>query len=279
MTARIMWSKRLKSFYLHAILGAGAFLMVVPFIWMLVTSIKEPGTEFVFPPEWIPKKLDFSNYPKALELVPLVQLMFNSIKVAGLITIGELITGSMAAFAFARLRFPGRDIIFLAYLSTMMVPHQVTLLPQFILMKYLGWLDTHFALVVPYLVGAFGTFLLRQFFMTIPKELEEAATIDGCSPLRIYWNIILPLSKPALAALAIFVFMGAWNNLLTPLIFVSSMEMRTLPIGLAFFVDFYQIKYTLLMAAATMALLPVMIVYLAAQKYFIEGITLSGLKG
>jgi multiple sugar transport system permease protein len=279
MSNTVSTAEKIKKINIHLILAAGAFFMIIPFVWMLVTSLKEPGTEFVFPPQWIPQRLDFSNYPKALDLVPLVQLTFNSVRVASIVTLGQLITASMAAYAFARLKFPGRDQIFMAYLATMMVPQQVTLIPQFIIMKFLGLLDTTYSLILPNLVAAFGTFLLRQFFMTLPKELEEAATIDGCNPIRIFLNIILPLTKPALSALAIFVFMGSWNNLLQPLIFVSSMAVRTLPLGLAYFVDFYEIKYTLLMAAATMALLPVIIVYLSAQKYFVEGITLSGIKG
>jgi multiple sugar transport system permease protein len=273
------WNRRLKSVYLHFILGLGAAIMVLPFIWMLITSVKAPGTEFAFPPQWIPDTFEILNYRNALDRAPLMLFMFNSIKVATLITIGQLITASLAAFAFARLQFPGRDVIFVLYLATMMIPEQVTLLPQFVIMKNLGWLDTHNALIFPKLVEAFGVFLLRQFFLTIPKELEESARIDGCGPFRIYWHIILPISKPALSALGIFVFMGSWNNLLHPLVFLTSMELKTLPVGLAYFVGFYQIDYTMLMAATTMSLLPVIIVYLFAQKYFIEGITLSGIKG
>jgi len=272
-------TQKLKPLILHTILIFGALIMIIPFVWMLSTSLKQPGTEFVFPPKWIPDSFDFTNYPNALDLVPLFQQMINSIKVAGLITIGQVITSATAAYAFARLKFPGRDLLFFIYLATMMVPEHVTLIPQFVLINYLDWLDTHKALIIPKLVEAFGVFLLRQFFMTIPRELEEAAIIDGCSPFRIFWNIMLPLSKPAISALAIFVFMGSWNNLLHPLIFLSSPEMRTLPVGLAFFSDFYQVEYTLLMAAATMALGPVILVYLFAQKYFIEGIALSGIKG
>lgn len=278
MNANLL-TQKLKPLIMHIILIIGALIMIVPFVWMLSTSLKQPGTEFVFPPKWIPDTFDFANYPNALELVPLFQQMINSIKVAGLITIGQVITSATAAYAFARLQFPGRDLLFMIYLATMMVPEHVTLIPQFVIVNYLDWLDTHKALIIPKLVEAFGVFLLRQFFMTIPRELEEAAIIDGCSPIRVFWNIMLPLSKPALSALAIFVFMGSWNNLLHPLIFLSSPEMRTLPVGLAFFSDFYQVEYTLLMAAATMALGPVILVYLFAQKYFIEGIALSGIKG
>ncbi|MDF2964001.1 MAG: araQ [Paenibacillus sp.] len=272
-------SSKIRPVVLHLILSAGAFLMVIPFIWMISTSLKEPGSEFIFPPQWIPERLDVSNYPRALERVPLFTQMLNSLKVAGLITIGQIITSTTAAYAFARMRFPGREFLFIVYLATMMVPEHVKLIPQFIVMNYLDMLDTHASLIVPKLVSAFGVFLLRQFFMTIPRELEEAAIIDGCNPIRTFWNIMLPLSKPAITALAIFTFMGSWNDLLEPLIFISSNEMRTLPVGLAFFSDFNQVDYTLLMAAATMALGPVIVVYLFAQRYFIEGITLSGIKG
>jgi multiple sugar transport system permease protein len=274
-----LMSNKIKPLVLHLILLTGAFIMVIPFIWMLSTSLKVPGTEFIFPPQWIPKRLDFSNYPRALDRVPLFTQMLNSLKVASLITIGQLITSATAAYAFARMRFPGREFLFIVYLATMMVPEHVKLIPQFVVMNYLDMLDTHSSLIVPKLVSAFGVFLLRQFFMTIPRELEEAAIIDGCNPIRVFWNIMLPLCKPALTALAIFVFMGSWNDLLHPLIFISSNKMRTLPVGLAFFSDFNQVDYTLLMAAATMALGPVIIVYLFAQRYFIEGITLSGIKG
>ncbi|WP_246079108.1 carbohydrate ABC transporter permease [Paenibacillus piri] len=272
-------SNKIKPFVSHIVLLIGALMMVMPFVWMLSTSLKQPGTEFVFPPQWIPEKFDWSNYPGALDRVPLFTQMLNSLKVASLITIGQVATSATAAYAFARMRFPGREWLFVVYLATMMVPEHVKLIPQFVVMNYLDMLDTHSSLIVPKLVSAFGVFLLRQFFMTIPRELEEAAIIDGCNPLRVFWNIMLPLSKPALTALAIFVFMGSWNDLLHPLIFISSNEMRTLPVGLAFFSDFNQVDYTLLMAAATMALGPVIVVYLFAQRYFIEGIALSGIKG
>jgi len=182
-------------------------------------------------------------------------------------------------YAFARLEFPGREKLFFAYLGTMMIPYQVTLIPLFILMRYLGWIDSHLSLIVPACFSAFGTFLLRQFFLTIPKELEEAARIDGSSEFGIYSRIILPLAKPALATLGVFTFMWSWNDFMGPLIFINTMEKKTLTLGLASFQGMYTTDWTLLMAASVMALLPLIVIFLFAQRYFVEGITLSGIKG
>lgn len=263
----------------HFFLAIGGLGMVIPFLWMLSTSLKNDQQAYIFPPIWIPDPVVFANYKTVWEALPFDRFLINSIVVALLVTLGQLTTCAMGAFAFARLRFPGREKLFLLYLGTMMIPFQVTMIPVFILVKYLQWLDTYQGLIIPSLFSAYGTFLLRQFFMSIPSELEDAAKIDGCSYVRIFWNIILPLSKPALATLGIFVFMWSWNNFLWPLLIVNSLEMKTLPLGLSYFLGQYTIYWNLLMAGTTIALVPVLVVFFFAQRYFVAGITLTGLKG
>jgi multiple sugar transport system permease protein len=263
----------------HVMLVAGAVTMVIPFLWMLSTSLKSDQQAYIFPPIWIPTPIVWGNYGTVWEALPFNRFLINSAIVSILVTLGQLTTCSMGAFAFARLRFPGRDRLFVLYLATMMIPFQVTMIPVFILVKSFRWLDTYQALIIPMIFSAYGTFLLRQFFMTIPTELEDAAKIDGCSYWRIFWNIIMPLSKPALATLGIFVFMWSWNNFLWPLLVVNSLEMKTLPLGLAYFLGQYTIYWNLLMAGTTIALVPVLVAFFLAQRYFVEGITLTGLKG
>jgi multiple sugar transport system permease protein len=194
------------------------------------------------------------------------------------VTLGQLMTCSLAAYAFARLQFRGREVLFYLFLGTMMIPGQVIMIPSFMVLYWLGWIDTYYALIVPGLASAFGTFLLRQFFLTIPRDLEDAASIDGCSRFGVLWRIILPLSRPALATLAVFTFMGVFNDFLWALIVVSSDEMKTVQLGLAIFRDRYQTDWGQLMAASVTATLPILMVFFFAQKYFIKGITLSGLK-
>jgi multiple sugar transport system permease protein len=220
----------------------------------------------------------FQNYLDAWTAVPFPRFFLNSIIVTVCVTFGQVLTSSLAAFAFARLEFPGRDKLFLAYLGTMMIPGQVTMIPIFILLKKLNWIDTYKALILPGMFSAYGTFMLRQFFLTIPKDLEDAAVIDGCGKLRIWWNMIIPLSKAALATLTTFTFMGCWNEFMWPLIVTNSLSMKTLPVGLASFQGLYSTNWTLLMAASLIVLFPVLIVYLFNQRFFTEGIVLSGLK-
>jgi ABC-type glycerol-3-phosphate transport system permease component len=206
--------------------------------------------------------------------------LVNSVKIATIATIGQVISCAMAAFAFARLRFPARNLLFFILLATLMVPTHVTLIPTFFIIRWLGWIDTHWSLTVPWwLGGAFGTFLLRQFFLTIPVEMMEAAKIDGAGYWRIFWRIYLPLSGPALATLAVFTFMGSWNNLLGPLIFLNSTEKMTVTLGLTLLQGQYYSQWTLLMAGAIVSVIPTLIVFFIAQKYFVEGIVRAGLKG
>jgi multiple sugar transport system permease protein len=263
----------------HLILIAGTVVMVLPFLWMLSTSFKAPGKTFVYPPEWIPNPIVWENYPNMWTALPFGQFFINSVKIASLTTIGQLVTCSMAAFAFSILKFRGRDILFLLLIATLMIPYQVTLIPTFILFSKIGWVGTHLPLWVPaFWGGAFGTFLLRQFYLTIPIDLAESARIDGASIWQIFRHIYVPLSGPAMAALAIFTFMWSWNDLLNPLIYVTELDQLTLTIGLSFFQNQYGGKWTLMMAGAVVSILPILAIFFFAQKYFIQGIAMTGLK-
>jgi len=276
----------------YLILVSGSVLMMAPFLWMVLTSLKGPGNIFVIPPQWLPKPPHFENYVKVWSVFPVDFNLFglhltggflvaflNSAFVSVTLTIGQIITSAMGAYAFARLRFPGRDRIFLAYLLTLMIPFQVTMIPTFILLKYLGWIDTYQGLIVPGLVSAYGTFFLRQFFLTIPGELEEAALIDGASRYRIFLTIILPLSRPAIATLAIFTFLGVWNDFLWPLVVINSPEKMTLPLVLNNLRGLYSTDWTILMPASVIVVMPVILLFLFNQRYITEGIALTGLKG
>lgn len=267
-----------KGIIFHLVIYALALATLAPFIWMVLTSLKDMNEIYVYPPKWLPEKFHFENYKNAFEAAPFGRFYLNSIIVALSVTFGQLITCSMAAFAFARLRFRGSNLLFYIFLGTMMIPYNVTMIPSFMMLYWLGWIDSFKALIVPGLASAFGTFLLRQFFMTIPKELEEAAYIDGASRFKVLMRIIIPLSKPALATLAIFTFMGAFNDFIWALIVLNSEEMRTVQLGLAIFRDRYLTQWDLLMAGSVTAVLPILLVFFFAQKYFIKGITLSGLK-
>lgn len=278
LTREIDYKKMIKQFLFYTILILGAAIMLIPFIWMVSTSLKTSGSTMVLPPQIIPEEMNWGNYVRVTEAFPVFKFLWNSLFVAITSTLGQILLCSMAAYAFARLEFKGRDLIFIIYLATLMVPTQVTMTPQFILMKYLGWLDTYQGLILPGIFNAFGTFLLRQFFLGIPKELEEAAFIDGASHFRVFGQIILPLAKPALATLAIFSFMQSWNNFLWPLIVVSEPEMMTLPLGLSLLQGRWETDWNLMMAGVVISVIPVLAVYLFAQRYFIQGITLSGMK-
>lgn len=270
--------KVIESLLLHMVIYILALAVLAPFIWMFLTSFKDMSEIFVYPPKWFPEKFNLDNYVKAFEAAPFGRYYLNSIFVAATVTVGQLITCSMAAFAFARLKFWGRDVLFFIFLGTMMIPYNVTMIPSFMVLYWLGWINSYQALIVPGLASAFGTFLLRQFFMTIPKELEEAAYIDGATKLQVLRKIIVPLSKPALATLAIFAFMGVFNDFIWSLIVLNSEDMSTVQLGLAIFRDRYITQWDLLMAGSVTAVMPILIVFFFAQKYFIKGITLSGIK-
>ena len=270
---------RLKRLGLHALLLAGSVVMLLPFVWMLSTSLKEPGDVFVYPPQWLPQPVVWQNYLETITIMPFGRFYLNSIIQAVSVTVLQLLTASLAAFAFARLRFRGRDALFLLYLATMMIPFPVTLIPNFIIVRVLGWIDTFRALILPPAFSAFSTFLLRQYFMSIPVELDDAARVDGASSFRIWWQVIMPLSGPALATLAIFTFLGQWNSFLWPLVVTNSEEMWTLPVGLASFQGQYSIEWHLLMAGSVIAIVPILVIYLIGQKWFVRGITLTGMGG
>ncbi len=258
-----------------------ALILLTPFVWMISTSFKPSFEAIAFPPTFIPEDpVGLANYIRVLNDVPFFKFFLNSIYVAAFVTTGALFSSSLAGYIFAKFEFPGRDTLFLLILATMMIPFQVVLIPIFIIVKDLGLANTLWALIIPGLVSAFGIFLMRQFMKSIPSSLIDAARIDGCSEFRIYWNIIIPLSKPALSALGIFIFMANWDSFLWPVIVIEDIDKRTLPLGLVLFTQqFGTISYNLIMAGTVMAILPVIIVFLFAQRNFIQGITLTGLKG
>jgi len=263
---------------LYSIALLGAISMVIPFLWMTITALKTEAQVFTWPPQFIPSPFRFQNFIDAWTAVPFARFFLNSTIVATSVTLGSLLFNSMAGYAFAKLKFPGRDIIFLIVLGSMMVPVFVTIIPVFTLIRYLGWLNTYYALIVPGIASAFGTFLMRQFISTIPNDYLDAARIDGCNEFRIYFSIVLPLCKPAIAALGIFTFMAAWNDFLWPLTMTTTEEMKTLQVGLSFFLSEYIQKWTLHMAGAFFATIPVILVFLFFQRRIIKGITLTGLK-
>jgi len=263
---------------LHIILLGGAVTMVAPFVWMVSSSLKKNLEVFHIPPTLIPAVPQWHNYIEIFKVVPYSRWFFNSTFIAATQTVLYLFVASLAGYTFSRLRFPGREAIFTLYLATLMVPGEVTLIPKFILMKELHLIDTFAAVILPGVFNAYGVFLLRQFFMTLPDSLEEAAILDGASYFRIYWNIILPLAGPALATLGLFSFMGAWNDFLWPLIVINSENMKPLSVGLASFHGLYETNWPYLMAASTVALIPIVIIFIVAQKYFVQGIALTGLK-
>ncbi|MBC2264364.1 carbohydrate ABC transporter permease [Listeria booriae] len=267
-----------KKVFTYTIIVLGGVIMVLPFIWMVSTAFKSGAANMVLPPQFIPDEPTWSNFERVFEMFPMLQFLVNSIVIAIVTTVGQMLFCSMAAYAFARIEFWGRDKLFLLYLATMMVPAQVTMIPQFILMKQLGWLDSYTGLIVPGLFGVFGTFLLRQAFMGIPKELDEAVFMDGGNHFTVFRKVILPLAKPTFATLGILTFMQSWNSYLWPLIVTSSQEMATLPLGLSLLQGRYGTDFGLMMAGVLISVIPILAVYLFAQKYFIQGMTMSGMK-
>lgn len=276
---RVRWGRLVAHVLAHAALAAGALVMVIPFLWMVSTSLKTEDQVFVLPPLWFPSRPVFGNYVRLFTEIPFGRYIVNSSFVSISVMIGELATSAISAFAFARLQFWGRDKIFAMYLATLMIPFHVRLIPIFLVMKFLGWLDTYYVLIVPQIFTVYGVFLFRQFFMNIPQELEDAARIDGCGNVRVLVNIILPLSGPVIATLAVFSFLNSWNDFLWPLVMTTSSSMRVIGVGLAQLQNEYFTLWTLLMAGSVLALLPTLVVFLIAQKYFVQGIAISGLKG
>lgn len=265
---------------LYAAMGAFGVTFLFPFVWMLSTSLKPPEQVWVQPPVWIPRPIVVTNYYLAFTAVPTLMFLRNTLIITLFPTVGTLLASSCVAFAFARLYWPGRSLLFALLLSTMMLPGQVTMIPVFVLFHKISWIDTFKPFLVPSVFGsAFYIFLLRQFFTGIPKEMDEAAIIDGATPPLIWWRITLPLSGPALAAVAIFSFIGHWNEFLGPLIYLKRVERWPLALGLLEFRQEYRTSWEQLMAYSLMVMLPCLLVFFFAQRYFIQGITLSGLKG
>lgn len=269
---------------IYVILIAVGITMVFPMFWMISTSLKTEPELYILPPPLWPKEAVFDNYPQMFERVPFLSMLWNSIFVAVVVTFGRVLTSTFAGFAFARLQFPGRDKLFLVYLAVLMVPFPVTMVPLYLIMKTLGLLNSLAAVILPPFVSAYNTFLIRQFMLTLPRELDDSAHIDGASPLRIYWNVILPLCGPVIAATVIFSFLTSWNSFIWPLLVLSTPDKMTLPIGMALIATATTnyggyTPWTHLMAAATAGALPMVLVYLVAQRQFVQGIALTGIKG
>jgi len=257
----------------------GAFFMVMPFVYMLSTSLKPANQIFLYPPRWIPSPIVWNNYAVGVSRLG-ISAFVNSVIFTVSIVLGQGLVTTMGGFAFARLKFPAKNAIFLAYLGTMMVPFVVTMIPTFVIVARLGWQDTYQGLIVPILAqGAFGTFLFRQFFMGIPEEIGDAATVDGANPWGIYWRIYLPLSGPALTAYGVITALSAWNMYLWPLIVVQSPSLRPLTLVIAQFSGAMNAELNILMACVTVSLLPIFILYLIGQRFFVEGVAMTGVKG
>jgi ABC-type glycerol-3-phosphate transport system permease component len=277
------WGSRF-GLYLVILILAAAFGL--PFLWTVLTSLKTPQEIFIFPPKWLPASPQWNNYVEIWEQAPLGTFFLNSCVVTVLSMTGQILSASLVAYGFARFRFPGRDILFIVLLSTLMLPWQVTIIPVFLIYKFLGWLDTLKPLTIPAYFGggAFAIFLFRQFFLTIPKELDEAAKIDGANSLWIFFRILVPLSRPIFITMAIFSFLGSWNDFFGPLIFLNTAEKFTLPLGLTYFQQMVGVGATeptehLMMAAAMAMTAPCLVVFLVLQRHFVRGIVMSGLKG
>ena len=278
---RIRFWKYARIVLTYLLLVGLSCVFLIPFCWMLSTSLTEASKVIMRDRHWLPSPIVWGNYRDALTVLPFHLFLKNTLTITLSCIVGQVLSASLVAFGFSRMKFPGRDVLFVMVLSTMMLPAQVTMIPTFILFTKLRWIDTLKPLIVPAFFGggAFFIFLLRQFFLTIPSELEDAAKIDGCSPLGIYRNVALPLSKPALATVAVFSFMAHWNDFMGPLIYTQSMEKKTLALGLYSFKGLHGTEYHLMMAAAIAVLIPVLVIFFCAQKYFVQGIVMSGLKG
>jgi multiple sugar transport system permease protein len=274
-------------FVLYAVVLGSSTIFMLPFVYTLMSSLKTPSELFMYPPTWIPANPRPQNYLEVFERVAFGTWLWNSFYISIVGTLGGVLSAAVVGFSFARFRYPGRDLLFLLTLSTMMLPVEVTLIPLYLMFARLGWLDTFYPLIVPSFFGggAFLIFLLRQFFMTIPKDLDEAARIDGAGYLRIFWQILMPLSIPALATAAILTFMGRWDAFLEPFIFINSSSKFTVAIGIRYFqavqsvADAGEHKEHLLMAASVMMTAPIILLFFAAQRYFVRGIVMTGIKG
>ena len=264
---------------LYVVLIALALVMLVPFVWMLSASFKLDKDVFIFPIQWIPQNPRWQNYVDIWSRIPLMTFVLNTVKLTLIVTFLQLLTSSFAAYAFAKLDFKGKDLLFLAYIATIAVPWQVYMVPQFMMMRSMGLADTHLAIILLQAFSAFGVFMMKQFYEGSPTELCEAARIDGMTEYQIWYRIMLPLSKPSLSTLTIFTFVNTWNDFLGPLIYLTTESKKTLQLGLRMFISQFGSEYGLIMAASVLSLIPVLIVFLSLQKYFVEGVAASGVKG
>jgi multiple sugar transport system permease protein len=277
---------------IYVLLAVGSVVFIAPFIWMVTASLQDVSDMFRWPPSWIPRSPSFDNYVTFFQQERIGRFFFNSAFVALTVTALQLFTSSLAAYTFAKRKFPGRDLLFIITLGTLMIPGQVTLIPNYVILKHIpffggndwignggsGWLDSYWGLIVPQAASAFGIFLMRQYMMSIPTDLLDAARIDGAREFRIFWEVVMPLCRPALAALGIFTFTYQWDDFFWPLIIITSEELRTLPLGLALFVVKNRTAWDLLMAGSVIATVPVLIVFLFFQRHFIRGIAVTGMK-
>lgn len=275
MVNKEIWRKIL----FYSIISIIAVIIIIPFFWMISTSLKERGALMAIPIQWIPDKVSFEAYQKLFKIFPFGRAIFNSMYVAIMTTFITISSAAMAAYVFAKIEFKGREKIFVLYLATLMIPGQVTMIPNFIILKYMGLLNTFTGLMIPSLINAFATFILRQNMKVIPNDYIEAAVIDGASHLTIFCKVILPLIKPIIAALGIITFMGTWNSYLWPLIILTSKNKMTLPVGLSLLSGQHGAEYNLLMAGSLISIIPILIVFLFTQKYFEKGLSLGGIKG
>ena len=266
---------------LYVVLAGLSLLFMLPLLWMITTSFKEQGQVFQVPPVWLPSPWRFENYVEATQRAPLWTWLYNTALITALSTAGTILASSMVAFGFARLRFPGRDALFILMLSTMMLPPVVTIIPRFIMFRTIGWNDTFYPLIVPAFLGggAFNIFLARQYYLTIPLDLDEAAKIDGASNWRIWWSIMVPLSAPVLIAIGMFSFVHHWNDFLDPLIFLHSEHMKTLSLGLRAFINPNDASWHLTMAASMWLVAPMILIFFLGQRYFVEGVSMTGIAG
>ena len=264
---------------LYVLLIIIGIIMVVPFLWMISTSLKEQYDTVKIPPVWIPNPPRWQNYVDLFTQQPMLQFMLNTIKIVFFVVLGQLFFSSLAAYSFARIKFKGRTVMFFFYIATLMVPGQVTMIPTYLMFAKVGLVDNHIVLILPAFFSAFGVFLLRQFFMSRPKELEEAAEIDGCNPFTTYYRIMLPLIVPAMLTLGVFTLMNTWNDYMGPLIYLTTPEKYTMTLGIAYFKGVYTTQWNLVMAGSVLSVIPILVAYLCAQKYFVEGIAFSGVKG
>jgi multiple sugar transport system permease protein len=273
-------SLSLKNNITYILLTLGGMIIALPFVWMLSTALKEPAQIFVWPIQWLPDPIMWQNFISALTVRPFGHYALNTALISVLTVLGLVFSSSLVAYSFSRLKWPGRDQLLLVILATMMLPESMTLVPKFVIFSKVGWVNTFLPLIVPQFCGApFFIFLMRQFFMTIPKSLDEAAKIDGCGILRIYWRVILPLSKPVVGIVAIQAFANSWNDFLNPLIYLNDNKLWTLTLGLRAFQQQFTVDWNLLMAASLVVMLPLLILFFFAQKYFIQGIVMTGVKG